>query len=237
MSNEKAFFAGTVTWVGVPILVVFLCVGPAKAQQGPANYTFVVASGFLCDPAESGVCPAMAKSANGDGYELSGVGTFSTQGKSLTAAGTFKHKSTNGAVLETGVWLATELVSFDSYGAAPGALPRSALAFGRPPFGPRRLPMAADPLPTGGLAVFRIRLLPVSGAIRTAVLQVNCALGDVPPSRSIEVIRLTLERNGTEFSEEVGGRVMFLSMRPELSAPAKTTAPGPASESAETPNN
>jgi hypothetical protein len=47
------------------------------------------------------------------------------------------------------------------------------------------------------------------------VLQVNCALGDAPPGRSIEGIRLTLEKNGTEFSEEGSGRVMFLTMRPE----------------------
>jgi len=31
-----------------------------------------------------------------------------------------------------------------------------------------------------------------------------------------------LERNGTEFSEEVSGRVMFLSMRTEAGPPAKT---------------
>ncbi len=92
-------------------------------------------------------------------------------------------------------------------------------------------------MPTGGLAVFRIRLLPMSGASTTAVLQVNCALGDVPRERSVEGIRLTLERNGTEFSEEVGGRVMFLAMRPEISAPVKTPQQEPAPDSAEPPSN
>jgi hypothetical protein len=67
------------------------------------------------------------------------------------------------------------------------------------------------------------------------VLQVNCTLGEVPRERSVEGIRLSFEGNQNEFSEEVGGRVMFLSTRPEVSAPAKTTpqdappeAPGPA---------
>jgi hypothetical protein len=31
-----------------------------------------------------------------------------------------------------------------------------------------------------------------------------------------------LEKNGTEFSLEASGRVMFLSMRPEVSAQVKT---------------
>jgi hypothetical protein len=128
-------------------------------------------------------------------------------------------------VLETGVWLATEMMSFDSYGSAPGALSLGASAFGlgRPPFGPRGLLLARGVLPTGGLATFRIRLLPVSQPIRTAVLQVNCTLGAPPPSRSIEGIRLTLDRNGPEFSEEAGGRVMFLSRWPESSVPASAS--------------
>jgi len=66
-------------------------------------------------------------------------------------------------------------------------------------------------MPTGGLAVFRILLFPVSGPPTTAVLQVNCALGEVPHERSVEGIRLKLETNNTEYSEELGGRVMFLS--------------------------
>jgi hypothetical protein len=54
------------------------------------EYSFVVASGFLCD---SGSCPAAVRSANGDTYELIGAGTFNTQSKSASAAGTFTHKS------------------------------------------------------------------------------------------------------------------------------------------------
>ncbi len=39
---------------------------------------------------------------------------------------------------------------------------------------------------------------------------------------------LTFEWSGSEFSEEVSGRVMFLSMRPEVSAPVKTPQEEPA---------
>ena len=95
------------------------------------------------------------------------------------AAGTFNHKSTNGDLLETGVWTAGALISFDSYGIAPARSCRGP-AFGGPQIGHKRLPMRSRPLPTGGLAIFRILLMPVSGTTKTAVLQVNCALGDVP---------------------------------------------------------
>jgi hypothetical protein len=81
---------------------------------------------FLCDPGDSGSCLAVAKSANGDSYEISGAGAFDPQNKSVKAAGTYTHKSPNGNVLETGVWLANELLSFDSYGIAPGALGKRA---------------------------------------------------------------------------------------------------------------
>jgi hypothetical protein len=90
-------------------------------------------------------------------------------------------------------------------------------------------------MPTGGLAVFRIRLFPMSGPSKTAVLQVNCALGEVPREHSVEGIRLTLEKDGSEFSEEAGGRVMFLSVRHEVNAPAKTPLQDPASQ--ESPSN
>ena len=105
----------------------------------------------------------MVKSADGDSYEMSGAGTLTTQSKSVTAAGTFTHKSPDGVVLETGVWMASELVSFDSYGIAPGALMREGRALGPPQFGPMRSRMFSGSMPAGGLAVFRIRLLPMWG--------------------------------------------------------------------------
>jgi hypothetical protein len=125
-------------------------------------------------------------------------------------------------VLETGVWLGGELVSFNSYGAAPNALPRQSWASGPAPLALKRLPMPSEPVPTGGLAVLRIRLSPLQGRSRNAVLQVNCALGDVPRERSVEGIRLSIEGDANDFSEEGSGRVMFLSTRPEVSVISKT---------------
>jgi hypothetical protein len=157
----------------------------------------------------------VVKSAHGDSYEISGAGSFDAQNKSVKAAGTFSHKLTNGNVLETGVWIVSDLISFTSYGTKPAALMQKGLALGGPKIGFKRTPTYPGPLPTGGLGIFRILLMPVSGKTETAVMEVNCALGDVPHERSVEGIRIRLERNNFEYLEEVSGRVMFLTLRPE----------------------
>ncbi len=214
-----------IAWPAAPILVVLLVGSPAMAQSGSANYAVLVGAGFLCDSSDSAACPAVVKSANGDSYEMSGAGTFSTQSKSVTAAGTFTHKSANGNVLETGVWIASELVSFDSYGIAPGALMRGGRTPGPVPFGPMRSRMLSGARPAGGLAVFRIRLLPMWGVSRTATLQVNCALGKVPDERQTEGIRLGFEGGSKVFDEEVSGRTMFVMTRTGTTAASKASAP------------
>jgi hypothetical protein len=207
------------------ILAMSLAALPAMAQSGAANYAFLVGAGFLCDSGDSAPCPAVVKSADGASYDMSGAGTFAAQSKSVTAAGTFTHKSSNGNVLETGVWVASELVSFDSYGIAPGALMREGRALGPPQLGPKRLRMFSGSMPAGGLAVLRIRLIPVSGFAKNATLQVNCALGKVPPEHQVEGIRLAFEGGGVEFDEEVSGRALFLLTRPGVTAAAKAPAP------------
>lgn len=219
------------------VLILFACAGLTRAQNSLANYTFILASGFLCDPGDSSACPATAKATQGDSYELSGAGMFGGQDKSVKAAGTFAHKSANGTVLESGAWTASELVSFLSYGIAPNALRHEKKASVPPQIANKRLAMLSGPMPTGGLAVFRIVLQPISGAIKTAVLQVNCALGDVPRERSVEGIRLVFEKGGNEFSEEVGGRVLFLSMQLKVSPPANAAQQETAPGLAEPPHN
>lgn len=227
-------FTGSVVMLSLAFVIVGL---PAAAQSNNSNYIFLVSTGLLCDPGDSSTCPATAKAIEGDSYDLSGAGTFNALRKSVKGAGAYTHKSPNGNVLETGVWLANELISFDSYGAAPGALPNKSLVFGPGAMGPKRIPMARGPMPTGGLAVFRILLLPISGAPTTAVLQINCALGDVPRERSVEGIRLTFERSNSEYSDEVNGRVMFLSTRTEMGTLVSVPEAEKAPESSEQPCN
>lgn len=97
--------------------------------------------------------------------------------------------------------------------------------------------MSFSPMPIGGLAVFRIRLLPAVGTPMSAVLQVNCALADAPRDRSADGIRLKLDKSPTEFSEELGGSVMFLVMPPQHSAPGKNKQQQSDSDATPTPNN
>ena len=126
MSSRRAFSIRATTTVATSGLALILFAFAAAAQSSNSNYTFLIASGFLCDTGDSSACPAAANSVDGDSYEMSGAGVIITQDKSVTAAGTYTHKSREGTMLETGVWVASELVSFDSYGIAPGALPATA---------------------------------------------------------------------------------------------------------------
>jgi hypothetical protein len=85
--------------------------------------------------------------------------------------------------------------------------------------------MFSGPMAAGGLAVLRIRLMPVSGLAKTATLEVNCALGKVPDEHPTEGIKLTIEGRGAEFDEEVSGRALFLLTRPGAGAAAKASLP------------
>ena len=210
--------------------------GQPQSRSTTATYTFLFGSGFLCEPGDTSMCPATVRSNSGDTYEMTGAGTFDAQSKSVKATGTYTHKSPNGNVLETGVWIASELVAFDSYGAAPGVVLRQSLALGPARFGSKHFPMLSRPIPTGGRAVFRIRLLPIEGSSGIAVLQANCVLGDVTRERSVEGIRLAFESTNAEFSEELNGRVMFLWMRPEVN-PRKTQQQETAPEKSGTAHN
>ncbi len=225
MSCQRVFLKRVIAWVALPSLTLFLAVVPAIAQTSNSDYTLLVGSGFLCDSGDSSACPAVVKSADGASYELSGAGTFTSPGKVVTAAGIFTHKSTDGVVLETGVWVASELVSFDSYGIAPGALMREGRAIGPPQFGPKRQPMFSGSMATGGRAVLSIRLLPVLGLAKNATLQINCALGKIPPEHQVEGIRLALQGGGAEFDEEINGRTLFLLTKPGATTASKAPAP------------
>jgi len=185
-----------------------------------ANYNFLIGSGLLCDSDDSTACPAVARAANEDTIDISGAGTLDVASKSVIAAGAFAEKTWAGDIVTTGVWTATELVSFQSYGVAPGALqfdhPRLR-TLGAFPMGKMPAPMAAiraGPVAAGGAAVIRIHLLPDAGSPRDAVLQINCAKGKVPPDQPGDGVRLVIEAGGPRFDEQVSGRTVFLLRRP-----------------------
>ena len=234
MSRQRVFLKQVIGWAALPSLTLFLALVPAMAQTSNSNYVFLVGSGFLCDSSDSSACPAVAKSAEGASYELSGAGTLAPQSKSVTAAGTYAYKSSGGDVLETGVWVASELVSFDFYGIVPGALLREGRALGPPQFGLMRMLMFSSPTAAGGRAVFRIHLIPVAGFAKNALLQVTCALGKAPDEHQVEGIRLAFEGHSAEFDQEVSGRALFLMTRSGVGAAAQAPPPKVDTNSAST---
>lgn len=207
---------------------------PQQKQELPgntaasANYDFLLASGFLCDPSDSATCPAVARAGNGETVEINGAGTLDAAGKSVNAAGAFTRKGPTGDIVTTGVWTATGLLSFESYGIAPGALLRDYPQFRRlGPFpsgrGMMPGPMAsllAGPVAAGGLAVIRIRVLPDAGSSTDAILRVNCAKGKVPEQEPNDGVRLTITGGGPMFDEEVSGRTVFCCAGPCPISPA-----------------
>jgi hypothetical protein len=64
----------------------------------------------------------------------------------------------------------------------------------------------------------------VLGLSKNATLQVNCAIGKVPPEHEVGGIRLAFEGGGVEFNEEISGRTLFLVTRPGASAAVKAPA-------------
>lgn len=226
LSTQKWLSTGILARPALMGLALLLVAAPVVSQNNPSNYIFQIAAGLLCDGGDSSNCPAVVKSARGDRYEMSGAGTFDTQNKSVHASGTFVHKAPSGDVFDAGVWIATGLVSFNSYGITRAALHQNGVNLRLRSSGPQRSPMSSSPVPTGGLAVFYVRLVPMSGTPKTAVLQVNCASGNVPDQHSTEGIRLTIEKNGGDFSEQAGGRVMFVATPPPKAvSPTLTASP------------
>lgn len=211
MTRHKDILLTIITLTAL-ILVPLMATNLVSADSSSANYNLLVASGYLCDAANSGSCPAVAQAANGDTIELSGVGTLNSSSKAVTAMGAFTHKRSNGEIIETGIWKATELMKFDSYGIAPGAIMRDK----RPskPLGMFPMGFLTGPLPTGGLALLRIQLLPDAGKPKEAILQVNCAIGKVPPNQEGDGIRLVVQGEELKFDQKVSGRVMFTVRRP-----------------------
>jgi hypothetical protein len=60
--------------------------------------------------------PNVSQAPNGDRVAVTGSGVFAVHPKSVTASGSFTHTNSQGTVLATGSWTATDLLSFEFYG-------------------------------------------------------------------------------------------------------------------------
>ncbi len=165
--------------------------GAVPATPGPATYEYHAGDAFLAaiNPA---LAPAKARASNGDVIELSGSGTLSVFPKSVTGGGTFTHKDANDNVLGSGTWTATELLSFQHYGASP--VPGFPATF------------------RSGNALIRAHLTAGGGAVQLdGTLRITCLLPqtDVPGGFQ-EGVRLAVE-GVLNFNREAGGGTVFVA--------------------------
>ena len=114
-----------------------------------------------------------AVAENGDVVTVIGTGTFDVAAKSATGGGTFVHKTSGGTTVGSGTWAATELLTFQSYGNA--------------------VPQGLPPTFFGGRVALNVLLTPTANPSvhLPAILQIECALGKVPPGAA-EGVRLNV---------------------------------------------
>src|SRR5919197_1947035 len=136
--------------------------------------------------------PNTAAAPNGDRVAITGAGTFSIQPKSVEAEGTFTHTDSQGNVLATGTWTATQLLTYQSYGCGG--------VFGHP------LP----PNFCGGRGKMRVLLTPEGTNLRIpAILTVYCVIGDKRPHSAEEGVRLVVPGH-INFNDMTGGENVYI---------------------------
>lgn len=165
----------------------------AAADSGARTYTWLLASDFLCGlapDARGPACPAISIAANGDTIELSGSGTLSIHPTAVSGGGVFTHTFVGGGSI-SGSWVATELLSFHSYG--------SGAAQGFPPDF------------EGGLALVRVQLSVGGTPVAEGVMQIDCTLGEHIPADAEDGARLAVA-GALNFNEEISGFTVFIRL-------------------------
>lgn len=102
----------------VTLVVVFALVGALSPSLAAADSNNAPAT-FELHLEE----PNISVAPNGDEIAVTGEGVFSVHPKSVTASGGFTHTDSAGSVLATGVWTATQLLSFEFYGCGVVTFP------------------------------------------------------------------------------------------------------------------
>ena len=153
----------------------------AQADSGTQNFLYFAGAGPVC-ALGPGACPDVARADNGDTVDITGSGMLSIHDKTVTGGGTFVHRAPDGAVRAKGTWMATALLSFNSFGTEADLPPNL----------------------FGGLARIRVHL---SAGI-DAILEIDCEIGKAPDGHS-EGVRLVVD-NGLNFNQKVSGFTVFV---------------------------
>jgi len=119
------------------------------------------------------VVPNVSEAANGDQVAITARGTWQVHpNRAIDLTGTFTHRAANGTVLGAGIWTATDLLEYQSYGCG--------VVHNFP------TPGATTPLPPnwgGGAVKMRILATPSGTNLQIeAILTVFCIIGPNPPN-------------------------------------------------------
>jgi hypothetical protein len=182
MIERASLLKGTALVAVFTLSVVFTPVLVATADSGPATFQWVAGAGPVCTMAGPDSCPDVAAASNGHTITIAGSGTLSIHPKSASGSGTFVEKDSNGVVVASGTWTATQLLSFDSYGTAP---PFPSFAY-------------------GGQALIHVHLSTGTDGI----LKVTCLIGS-PPAGKEEGVELNIQ-SGPNFNHQVSGDTVFI---------------------------
>jgi hypothetical protein len=180
-----------VTVCGAVIVAVVLALaGTAAAGEDSTRFEFLACSGVLADPAFP---DCVSREHNGDTIESEGRGFFRVKsdgsGK-IEGRGTFIHRNPQGVVIGRGTWKAKEFLAYRTYGCT-----------GCPP----DLPAGSE----GGNLLFAAVFDPVGpGPKFMGTIEINCALGNVPPNRGYEALEPRLV--GLRFDQDPEGVTLFI---------------------------
>ena len=119
---------------------------------------------------------SQAMASNGDVVTIIGTGSFSAAGKWADGGGTFSHHMAVTGATITGTWVATSLISFQSYGCGE---------------------LEGSPVPPdfcGGVAKLAITATPDAnpGVHLSAALTITCVVGTTVTPSAVEGVRVNV---------------------------------------------
>ena len=143
----------------------------------------------FCDDPMERLCDDAAVAANGDIFEMHGVGTLSVRedgSRSISGGGTFIHRDEFGAVKDGGAWEARNLLMFESYGGTEN-----------------------PDVPTNfraGRALMKVKLFSAADGEENAVVELGCRIpGNSGIPGTIEGIRVMIN-GGPNFTKALDPR-------------------------------
>jgi hypothetical protein len=142
--------------------------------------------------------PNFGAAANGDQIAITGEGELSVNPNSIDAAGAFTHTDSSGNVKGAGIWRATTLINYQSYGCGE--------VFGQ----------SIDPDLCGGAVKMNVTLTPTGTSLQLpGIMTVFCVIGTHAPQSVLGPLTegVTLNVPGiVNFNHSTGGENVYVQL-------------------------